>query len=239
MLYYLERTAEGTIQSDAGAAISDGIAVLESQGVCLETLWPYEESRFTEQPPQADFVEAAKNVILQKAKIADPSPDQIKAALAAGYPVIIGFTCFPGLQSQQTAQTGIVPMPGAMQRPIGGHCVCLNGFWNDSAGLLGFDNSWTTGWGQSGCGALPYDYFRAGYVSDCWMITGVKGDLPEPTPPAPTPVPPSPTPTPSPTPAPSIWNRIHVPASGRHGWDQSRLAVASEAEALLIGFFDE
>ena len=38
---------------------------------------------------------------------------QLKGCLASGYPFVFGFTVYESFESQQVAQTGIVPMPAA------------------------------------------------------------------------------------------------------------------------------
>ena len=43
-IYYNERLMEGTVASDAGANIRDGIKSVASVGDCPETLWPYDDT---------------------------------------------------------------------------------------------------------------------------------------------------------------------------------------------------
>ncbi|MBO0734292.1 MAG: hypothetical protein J2P49_08260, partial [Methylocapsa sp.] len=43
-IYYNERAIEGTVGSDAGAQIRDGIKSVASQGDCPETEWPYDDT---------------------------------------------------------------------------------------------------------------------------------------------------------------------------------------------------
>ena len=50
-IYYNERAIEGTIDSDSGAMIRDGIKSVAKIGVCPEDTWPYDIARFTEKPP--------------------------------------------------------------------------------------------------------------------------------------------------------------------------------------------
>src|SRR5262245_22300894 len=50
-LYYDERALEGTISSDAGAEIRDGIKTAAKNGVGRESLWPYVVSKFRQKPP--------------------------------------------------------------------------------------------------------------------------------------------------------------------------------------------
>ena len=40
-IYYNERSIEGTVSSDSGAMIRDGMKSVGKQGVCPETMWPY------------------------------------------------------------------------------------------------------------------------------------------------------------------------------------------------------
>ena len=49
-IYYNERKMEGTTGYDAGASIRDGIKSVFSIGVCDETMWKYDISKFTERP---------------------------------------------------------------------------------------------------------------------------------------------------------------------------------------------
>ena len=48
-IYYNERVIEGTVGSDAGAQIRDGIKVVAKQGVPPETDWPYDIAKFAQQ----------------------------------------------------------------------------------------------------------------------------------------------------------------------------------------------
>ena len=50
-IYYNERVIEGTVSSDSGAQIRDGIKTVASQGVCPEPDWPYDITKFTQKPP--------------------------------------------------------------------------------------------------------------------------------------------------------------------------------------------
>src|SRR5205807_8468541 len=57
-IYYNERSMEGTVNSDSGAQIRDGIKTVNQTGYCREDLWPYDISQFAAQPPQAAFDDA-------------------------------------------------------------------------------------------------------------------------------------------------------------------------------------
>jgi C1A family cysteine protease len=46
-LYYNERKMEGTINTDSGAYIYDGVIALKTYGICHESEWPYIIANFT------------------------------------------------------------------------------------------------------------------------------------------------------------------------------------------------
>src|SRR5215472_1435990 len=49
-IYYNERVIEGTVNSDSGAQIRDGMKSVGTQGSCPEDMWPYIIANFQEQP---------------------------------------------------------------------------------------------------------------------------------------------------------------------------------------------
>ena len=59
-IYYNERVIEGTVESDAGAQIRDGIKTVAATGVCDETLWPYDIAKFNVKPKAAAYTAAKK-----------------------------------------------------------------------------------------------------------------------------------------------------------------------------------
>ena len=57
-IYYNERAMEGTVDTDSGAMIRDGIKSVNKQGVCPETSWTYDISKFAQKPPASCYQEA-------------------------------------------------------------------------------------------------------------------------------------------------------------------------------------
>ena len=57
-IYYNERNLEGTVDKDAGAEIHDGIQVMNTIGVCPETDWVYDISKFAVKPDEKCYTEA-------------------------------------------------------------------------------------------------------------------------------------------------------------------------------------
>lgn len=216
MIYYDERAIEGTVGSDAGAAIRDGIKTLNTQGWCDETLWPYDVSRFVEQPPAACYAQSLPRRISEYAAVSQDA-DHIVACLAEGFPVVGGFTVYQSFESQAVAKSGMVPMPGRGERVLGGHAVGIFGY-DLPRQLFLIRNSWGDGWGLKGYCWMPFAYWsNPNLASDLWTIRFAPVDVP--TPPAP-PAPPSPTPqptpapTPGPVPAPALTHTISVFSDG-------------------------
>lgn len=70
----------------------------------------------------------------------------MQGCIAGGYPFVFGFTVYESFESEQVAQTGIVPMPAPGETVVGGHCVVAVGY-DDSKRTFIIRNSWGTGWG--------------------------------------------------------------------------------------------
>ena len=174
-IYYNERKIEHTTKSDSGAQIRDGIKSLAKWGVCHETSWAYDISKFTMKPPKAIYKEALKDVINKYERI--KGLESFKNALAQGYPVVFGFEVFEDFESTYTANTGIVRMPSGSQ--IGGHAVKGVGFDDNMTanGVTGYaivKNSWGKDWGEKGYFYIPYSYLDSELCSDFWVIYTVK-----------------------------------------------------------------
>ena len=168
-IYYNERVMEGTVQSDAGAQIRDGIKSVAKQGVCPETEWPYNVGQFATKPSAQAFTDAAKYKAVQYQRV-PRILSQMKGCLASGFPWVLGFTVYDSFESQQVAQSGVVPMPGPTEKVLGGHCVVAVGY-DDSKQAFIMRNSWGTGWGMNGYFTMPYAYLLDVNLSDdFWTI---------------------------------------------------------------------
>ena len=168
-IYYNERAMEGTIKSDAGAALRDGIKSLNTQGTCPESMWAYNINKFATKPPCNCYTIALKNEIKQYLSVNNTLTD-IKQCLAQGYPIAFGISVYSSFMSDEVAQTGIVPMPQPNDSLEGGHAILGVGY-NDSKNALIIRNSWGTGWGLKGYFLLPYAYITTpNLASDFWTI---------------------------------------------------------------------
>jgi C1A family cysteine protease len=154
-----------------------------SQGVCAETSWPYSDKNtdpnpcptcpYAKKPPQTCYTEA-KNHTVKLYQRLTPVLDTLKGCLASGYPFVFGFTVYESFESQQVAQTGILPMPAAGEKVVGGHAVAAVGY-EDSTQQFIVRNSWGTGWGIKGYFMMPYAYLTSSNLADdFWTIQTVQ-----------------------------------------------------------------
>ena len=173
-IYYNERALEGTVGSDAGGQLRDGIKTLNAQGVCPEPLWPYCIEKFTQKPPAPAYAAARAHELLDYQRVLQKLT-QMKGCLAAGRPFVLGFTVYEGFESPAVARTGVGQLPGPQERSLGGHAVLCVGY-DDASHRFRLRNSWGPKWGQAGYFTLPYAYLMdPGLAADLWTLEIVEG----------------------------------------------------------------
>jgi len=171
-IYYNERVMEGTVPEDAGAQIRDGIKSVATVGAPPEKDWPYNISKFAKKPPTKAYKDAKKDLVTAYSRVTQDIT-QMKGCLADGYPFVFGFTVYESFESDQVAQTGVVPMPSSREKVVGGHCVVAVGY-DDSKRVFYIRNSWGTGWGLHGYCTMPYEYLISPHLAnDFWTIRSV------------------------------------------------------------------
>jgi C1A family cysteine protease len=173
-IYYNERVMEGTVDSDAGAMIRDGIKSVVKQGAPPEKpWWPYDIAKFRDKPPKPVFDEAAKHQAVLYQRVAC-TLNQMKGCLAAGFPFVFGFSVYESFESQTVATTGVVNMPLPKEQLVGGHAVLAVGY-DDSESRFLVRNSWSDKWGLKGYFTMPYTYLLDGNLADdFWTIRMVE-----------------------------------------------------------------
>ena len=168
-IYYNERVMENTVAQDAGAQIRDGIKSVAKQGVCPESEWPYDITKFADQPPQQCFTDAAQHTVKSYQRLVQ-NLTLMKGCLAAGFPFVFGFTVYESFEGQDVAKTGEVQMPAANEQVLGGHAVMAVGY-DDAQQRFIVRNSWGTSWGTAGYFTMPYLYVtQRNLASDFWTI---------------------------------------------------------------------
>ena len=171
-VYYNERKLENDIPDDAGATLTDGVLCLERYGVCMDSDWPYDVSKFATAPPAACYAAAAKHRVAMAYRV-PPDAAAMKRVLASGFPFVTGIAVYASFESAAVACTGVVSMPSVStgETCLGGHAVLCVGY-DDARGRWIMRNSWGSRWGDRGYFYLPYAYLLTpSLASDMWAIT--------------------------------------------------------------------
>jgi C1A family cysteine protease len=172
-IYYCEREVEGTIDSDSGAQIRDGIKCVNSQGAPPETDWDYNIDKFKDKPPQQAYDDAQLHQALAYQRV-PRAVSQMKGCLADGFPWVFGFRVYESFESDAVAKSGEAPMPASGEQALGGHAVLAVGY-DDATQRFLVRNSWGEGWGMAGYFTLPYAYLSdRGLASDFWTVRSVE-----------------------------------------------------------------
>jgi C1A family cysteine protease len=157
-IYYYERKLEGApADQDTGAHGRDGFKVCRKLGTPLEQDWPYDITKFSDEPPASLDAEAGQHRI-SNYKSVPRNVDSMRAVLSNRQTIAFGFSVYESFESQQVAQTGVVPLPTRNEKLLGGHEVLLVGYLKDEPNYGLVRNSWGTGWGIKGYFLMPWAY---------------------------------------------------------------------------------
>lgn len=175
----------GDTVKDQGSSITLALKMLEDQGVCYESTWPYhvksngQVQAINEEPDEEAYDEASQ--LLDLPHFQWETPEQIpldlytmKHCLAEGYPFVFGLALFGSFD--QAGAKGRVPMPDlasdAGRESHGRHAMLCVGY-KDAAQMFIVRNSWGEDWGDGGYCYIPYEYMtNPDLCFDCWKIKG-------------------------------------------------------------------
>ena len=164
-IYYYERQLEGApANQDTGAYGRDGFKVCQKLGVPLESDWPYDISKFSDDPPATIDAEARQHRI-SNYKAVPRNLDTMKAVLSNRQTIALGFSVYESFESKEVAGTGIVPLPTRNEKQLGGHEVLLVGYLKDQPNYGLVRNSWGTSWGIKGYFLMPWAYLLDAHLA--------------------------------------------------------------------------
>lgn len=167
-IYWNERSMEGDVRQDGGAAIRDGIKSIRNSGACSEQTWPYDQAHVFDVPSDQAFSEASAHKIVTGYRIDTTNLDEMVGCLANGFPFVVGISIYSSFMNPQVAANGLVPMPMYNDSFEGGHAVCVVGY-EAASQLFIVRNSWGESWGDKGHFYLPAQYLT-GLGDDAWTI---------------------------------------------------------------------
>lgn len=161
-LYYESRARWGNTQEPTGSTISDNIAVLEEKGMCTEATMPYDVTKYMIAPSVAQYSEAKEFKYAGAVRIS--AMDDVQVALSNGEPVPFAFDVMESFR--KIGPDGVMPVPAAGEKRLGGHAVMAVGYDNQKQQVK-VRNSWGATWADGGYFYMPYAVFQK-TARDVW-----------------------------------------------------------------------
>lgn len=155
-VYYHSRFFDETLSTDTGSYLRDGIKAVKHYGVCNETLWPYDITKFDDQPPPPCYLDGAKRTITQYEILYTNS--EIIEVLSAKKPVVVAIEVFSEFLSL-TKDNNVVAVPNGYGYSLGLHAVTILGYNLAKQEFL-IKNSWGSLWGDNGYAWVPFSYIE-------------------------------------------------------------------------------
>lgn len=168
-LWNLTRQQEKTLDENVGTWPRDAMKIADNLGMALEADFPTPTAAMTEndatlmplvneRPSNAVVARAKKNRLFGGFK-AVTTVHAMKKALSDGLPVPFAINVFENIG--KVDRSGLIPMPGPKDDPVGGHEILCVGYDNARRVFI-IRNSWGADWGDKGYGYLPYEFFKTG-----------------------------------------------------------------------------
>ncbi|MDE6871056.1 MAG: hypothetical protein K2J62_02905 [Bacteroidales bacterium] len=156
-VYYNARKNETETDTDSGCSLYSVILTMTREGVCLESLFPYNPDYIGQEPPKEAYDDAENRKVV-KAKSVKKELHDIKSAVYEGYPVAISLKIFNSFNPHK----GFIPMPSDEEMSdgrYGNHAMVICGY-NDDARFFVVRNSWGKKFGVKGYCYIPYAYIE-------------------------------------------------------------------------------
>ncbi len=172
-IYYNAREIEGTTDQDSGASLRNAIKTISKTGVCPESEWIYDTTKFAQKPDEKCYTDVIHHVAIEYKRVLQ-TLNQLKQALIEGYPIIFGFTVYESFEGDEIKQTGIMKMPKEGEKILGGHAVMAVGY-DDVKHAFIVRNNWGEDWGINGYFYMPYEFIKnPDYANDFWTIRKIR-----------------------------------------------------------------
>ena len=158
---------------DCGAQIRDCLKGVAWWGAPPEEVWPYDLDKGCGRPPDVTYEQAARSQRIRYERL-DQSAAQLKSCLAQGLPFIFGMVAYERFLGYEVATTGVLALPQAGERQVGGLAALAVGYVDDRECFI-VRNSQGSNWGIGGDFLLPFDYvLNLGLAADFWTVRTVE-----------------------------------------------------------------
>lgn len=164
-----------------GAQLSDALAFVRKQGDCRARDFDLTLEDCESKPSDLLLQMARKDTILDFVTLfgqADPAHtkiQQVKAALAARRPVVIGMSILTNFFQLRDARYWWPHLGNTT--PAGGHAMVVVGY-DDQAGAFLLLNSWGKDWGDNGYIRIKYEHFGVYCKYAYVLITNIQEENP-------------------------------------------------------------
>lgn len=159
-VYYNSRAYSGVESSNVPVSYRDTLKSIHKIGVCMESVWPYDISKFNVKPPPEAYEGAKGNTISRYVRL-DQELYQCKACLKSGSPFAMGMEVYESFHDLEKKENdGVLKMPSdeeLQKSPWGLHAVLVVGY-NDHNSRFKVLNSFCDDFRIKGFFFMPYKY---------------------------------------------------------------------------------
>ena len=109
-LYFNSRSYKHNTDKNVGLTFRDSFKAMKQYGVCSETMWPYNELKFSVLRTSICYDNESGNCIVKYARL-EQDIHQFKACLKPSYPFSVGFELYSSFSELEYTTSGLMPMP--------------------------------------------------------------------------------------------------------------------------------
>ena len=164
------RFLEGEAGKNEPVTARSALKTLRRHGICPESTWKFDESKWFVRPSRTAFRTARHYRISTYRRCR--SVEAIKSAISQELPVFLGMELREGFANiSGSLETHPRQFVGYRRNPkTGGHFMAIVGYRHEGAIVV---NSWGTDFHDQGCVLIPWDVLVEDQY-DVWVVTGLE-----------------------------------------------------------------